>query len=87
MPRRVIGVNFLRVCSEREGEAPAEPSFRQIVKSANRQVGKGLGSPGGSPSHRAQFPNTLTSCECAALVVANSHSNIDEQPDASFAFC
>ncbi|MFA0743530.1 MAG: hypothetical protein LASZOEIN_000306 [Candidatus Fervidibacter sp.] len=23
-----------------EGEIPAEPSFRQIVKSANRQVGK-----------------------------------------------
>ncbi len=32
--------------SLREGEAPAEPKI-----SAGREMGKNLGSPGGSPSH------------------------------------
>jgi hypothetical protein len=37
---RFVATDFSRWGKEWEGEAPAEPSCRQVVRSANRQVGK-----------------------------------------------
>jgi len=81
MAQVILSVNTERVCSEREGEAPAEPKISVI-----RQIGSSgeWGSPGGSPSHWAhwaQFPNTLLLGKCVsrpmkALVSANMRAGV-----------